>query len=214
MLALGNFGFFVRELHKTLLPTDMKYLNVIFKEAIVPNSAKSLKPSNRITASPSSFSFLFIPPLFLHPFCSIPPVSGEPFHTFLLSPFHMEEQLLRVHSVSLPSSPTPPLLATTLRSRGNHTVWTKCATNLSDDVCFPPPFPCLFFFSFLFLPVCFNAVYMFDKVLWDALPSHVNRLKFCSVINETKIYRVVVCVCMCGGEWGLGGWGLVPSLVW
>lgn len=70
------------------------------------------------------------------------------------------------------------------------------------------------FFFFLFLPVCFNAVYIFDKVLWDALPSHVNRLKFCSIINETKIYRVVVCVCMCGGEWGLGGWGLVPSLVW
>lgn len=109
-LALGNFGFFVREVHKILLPTDMKYLNVIFKEAIVPNSAKSLQPSNRITASPSSFSFLFIPPLFLHPFCSIPPVSGEPFYTFLLSPFHMEEQLLRVHSVSL-CLPLPHLLS-------------------------------------------------------------------------------------------------------
>lgn len=66
------------------------------------------------------------------------------------------------------------------------------------------------FFSF-FLPVCFNAVYIFDKVLWDALPSHVNRLKFCSIINETKIYRVVVCVCMCGGEWGLGGVGVSPK---
>lgn len=97
-------------------------------------------------------------------FAPINPPPVDPLHTFLFSPFHMEEQLLSPLLPFLPSSPTLPLLSTTHRSRGNHTVWTKCATNLSDDVCFPLLLPYLS----LSTAVCFNAVYIFDKVLWNA----------------------------------------------
>ena len=97
--------------------------------------------------------FPFSPsPLSLHPLLS-PSLflCGEPVHTSLLSPFHLEEQLLWQSSLclSLSLSPSPlslrpplphflPALYHFLTSRGNHTVWTKCATNLSDGVCFPP----------------------------------------------------------------------------
>lgn len=126
------------------LNPSFKCTNVICRATTVP---AALQPSKIFTSLALSRSlscnlFPFYPSP--HPSPPQPPPSGEPFHTFLLSPFHMEEQLLWRSSLCLSLSLSALLSHTSsrrhhsLRSGGNHTVWTKCATNLSDDVCFPP----------------------------------------------------------------------------
>lgn len=89
------------------------------------NHLKCSHPSHSLTASLFPF---YSSLLSLHPSLPQPPPSGEPFHTLLLSPFHMEEQLRSdgVHSVSLflspPSPPTPLLLAATILDPGGITL--------------------------------------------------------------------------------------------
>lgn len=118
--------------------------------------------NNNCTSWLTTIKNLYIPLFFLHPllqpfpFLSISSFSLSLSQSLLslVNPFTLFFCHLstwknncsdRVHSVSLSLcallSHTSSPRYHSLRSRGNHTVWTKCATNLSDDVCFPPPTP-------------------------------------------------------------------------
>ncbi len=89
-------------------------------------------------------------------------------------------------SLSLPSSPAPPpLLATTLLDPEGITLSEPNVPQTCQMMFVLHPFPRASFSAC----VCFNSVYIFDKVLWHAPHSHVNRMKICSVIIEIGICR-------------------------
>lgn len=117
------------------------------------------------------------PRLSCSPLCH-PPYS-EAFPTFIWSPFHVEEQLLWRSSASLSSSLSLwPLLPHFLSSltlsqnqRESHCLNQMCH-KLVRWCLFSAPPPHVTRFS---ERVCFNTVYIFDKVLWHSLHSHITR---------------------------------------
>lgn len=123
------------------------------------NHLKSLRPSHPPTAtfpfflslSPPSPSLPSVTPSLRWALSHFSFVTFQHGRTIALTEFALSASLSLALSLCALLSHTSSPHYHSLRSRGNHTVWTKCATNLSDDVCFPPPSPCLFFSARVFL---------------------------------------------------------------
>lgn len=93
----------------------------------------------------------------------------------------------RVHSLSLsvflPLRPRLPHFLSSLPLS-----WIQRESHCLNQMCHKLVRWCLFSVPFPYLCVCFNSVYIFDKVLWHSPHSHINRMKFCSVITEIGIF--------------------------